>query len=170
MRRFFRQHFLTIELLLALGVGGALACWGEADQWRALDPVMRRNGSAFYTATAAIIGSLLGFTISAITLLLAFSESPALALLASSKKYPELWKVFLSSIRWLGIGTAYSLATIMLDGEGPLRHWLFYGSVTVLLVCGARVARAIWVLENVTALVIGQRNSASAVPPPAAST
>lgn len=161
MRRFARQHFLTIDLLLAIAIGGALAWWGESDRWSVLEPIMRRNGAAFYTAVAAVIGSLLGFTISAVTLLLAFSESPALAVLAESRRYPELWGIFLSSIRWLGVGTAYSLMAIMLDGEGPHRHWLFYGSVTVLLICAARVSRAIWVLEKVTALVISRRSPPS---------
>jgi hypothetical protein len=58
-----------------------------------------------YGTLASIFGSLLGFVITTVSIVIAFATHERLAIVRASEHYPTLWKVFMSSIRVLGIAT-----------------------------------------------------------------
>jgi hypothetical protein len=106
----WQSHFLDAELFVALLVGLGFIVW---QQWMGGETVicdlLRGNRSAIYGTLASIFGSLLGFVITAMSVILGFSMTERLAVVRNSKQYPVLWDVFLGTTRahgyWHGIIT-----------------------------------------------------------------
>ncbi len=56
------------------------------------DRLLAQNRAAVYGTLASIFGSLLGFVITAASIVLGFSGSESLAVVRGSKHYPTLWR------------------------------------------------------------------------------
>lgn len=154
MRDWWGAHFLGVELAAALLGTILFASWSE--YWggaAVIDNVLSGNRGALYGTLASIFGSLLGFAITAASIILGFSSSPRLRLIRDSAHYPTLWKVFSATIKVLGLGTIVSLAGLILDRDSAPTHWIAYLVVFVFLLGCVRIARTIWILENIIGLL-----------------
>lgn len=150
----WRTHFLNSELVVAVIGTIAFICWikvfGGAED---VAVILADNRTALYGTLGSIFGSLLGFTITATSIVLVFSTSPRLRIVRASRHYPTLWKVFRATIRALALTTILSLAGLVFDRDGAPCYWvLFFMTYAFLLSC-LRVARVIWVLENIVLLL-----------------
>jgi len=111
------------------------------------------NRSAVYGALASIFGSLLGFVITAVSIVIGFTASDRLAIVRESKHYPKLWTSFTHTIKVLGLATLTSLAALIADRDANPQCLMAYvnffaTSLAVMLIC-----RSVWALENVVAIV-----------------
>jgi hypothetical protein len=139
---------LVLILLLAMWCsffGGA----------RQVDELMHGARIGLYGTLGAIFGSLLGFVIATLTILLGFAESVRLKGLRSSDFYPVLWRTLLSATKWLAVATLAAVAALVVDRDGAQNLGAFYACVFSSLVAALRLARSIWILQNVVALVTG---------------
>jgi hypothetical protein len=59
----------------------------------------------------------------------------------------------MGTIRALGLATVVSLAALIVDRDSDPTHWVLYAVVYAVLLSCVRIARAIWVLENIIALI-----------------
>jgi hypothetical protein len=142
------------EFTVALAGAAAVAAWSEYGGGAAvIDGILRGNRGALYGTLASIFGSLLGFAITAASIVLGFSSSPRLRLIRDSAHYPTLWKVFSGTIKVLGIGTIASLVGLILDRDSAPVVWVTYLVVFVFLLVCLRIARTIWVLEKIIGLL-----------------
>lgn len=152
--QWWRSHFLAVELGVAVVVAAAFLGWAERLGGAvAIDVVLAGNRGAVYGTVASIFGSLLGFTITAASIVLGFSSSPRLRIIRESEHYSTLWKVFGATIRALGLATIVLLAGLIVDRESTPKHWVLYAAVFVFLLSCLRIARAVWVLENIIGLM-----------------
>ena len=157
MKRVFSwwaQNFLWAEFVLAVLVTIAFAIWTYRFGGQSIiADIIQGNRAAVYGALASIFGSLLGFAITAESIVLGLSGSGRLEAIRESTQYTTLWRVFISAIRALGLATALSLVGLVLDREiRPMWPCLMinvFGTILAFL----RLLRCIWVLENVVALV-----------------
>ena len=152
--RWWRSHFLTSELLVAVIGTFAFICWvkffgGAAD----VDQMLANNHTALYGTLASIFGSLLGFTITATSIVLAFSISPRLRIVRESEHYPTLWKVFRATIKALALATILSLAGLVFDRDDAPNHCVLFCVMYAFLLSCLRITRAIWVFENIVLLL-----------------
>lgn len=106
-----------------------------------------------YGTRASIFGSLLGFTITAASIVLGFSSSPRLRIIRESRHYTTLWKVFGATIRALGLATVLSLVALIFDRDDAPAHTVFYLALFGFFLSCLRIARAVWVLENIISLM-----------------
>lgn len=148
------QNFLWAEFVLAIVLTAGFAAWTYRFGGMAvIFEVIQGNRAAVYGALASIFGSLLGFAITAESIVLGLSGSDHLEPVRESRHYATLWRVFISAIRALGLATAFSLISLILDRESrPLMPCLIitvFGTGLAFL----RLLRCIWVLENVVTLV-----------------
>jgi len=154
LRGRWESRFLGAELVAALVVTLALAIWcsffGGAKH---VDEVLHGTRIGLYGTLGAIFGSLLGFVIATLTILLGFAESARLKVLRSSAHYPVLWRTLLSATKWLAVATLAAVAALVVDRDGAQNLGAFYACVFSSLVAALRLARSIWILENVVALV-----------------
>jgi hypothetical protein len=152
--RWWREHFLYAELGVAVFASIAFITW--VDLWRGDQLVfetLRGNRGAIYGALASIFGSLLGFAITAVSIVLGFSSSKRLAIVRESKHYSTLWKVFTAAIRTLGLATAVALVGLVIDRDNAPNRQILYLCVFASSLAALRLARCVWVLENIIGLI-----------------
>ncbi len=160
-----RVHFLWVEFGWSLLLATAIGVWSERWNGKAIiDATLDGNWSTVYAALATISGSLLGFVITAASIVLGFSVSEKLAIVRESKHYPTLWHVFIAAIRALAFSTIVCIVTLVLDRDKRMIHWVMYLAAFGCILAAARVARCVWVLENIIKLV-AQPSERTAQPP-----
>lgn len=156
----WRAHFLGAELCLALALGIAFTLWDLAlGGAHTSDALLHGNRAAVYGAFASLWGSLLGFTIAAVSIALGLAASERLAIVRESRHYATLWHVFSAAMRSLALATVVALAGLIADRDAAPVHALLCLAVTTTLLAGLRVARTIWVFERLIALVTARHKS-----------
>lgn len=152
---FRRRHFMWFDLLEAWALTSlALYFAHHLGFWDRLLAALCVHHSDFYGALASVIGSLLGFTITAAAVLLSFVSTPQLDVVRKSPRYSDLWATFLAAMRWLGVGTAFSLVALMVDLTGDARHVEPFVTALIIAGCTARFVRCLRVFEQVIWLVV----------------
>lgn len=150
----WRKHFLIAELCLAVFVTGLLLSWFRF--WDGSDKllaIVRGNRGQLYGTLASIFGSLLGFVITAMSIVLGFSSAERLKVLKTSQYYEQLWEVFTSAIRVLGITTVLWLACLFFDRETATRPVLLVMGIGISFLAVLRIIRCIWVLERIVEIL-----------------
>jgi hypothetical protein len=153
--RFWKRQFLLVEGALAflLTIGFAIWYWGFGGA-SATSALLSGNRAALYGTMASISGSLLGFVITSTSIVIGFSASDRLAVVRESQQYPMLWRTFSASIRALAGATGVGLLCLLLDRDSVPIPWLVVPLLFFVLLSLLRLARTIWALENIIALVI----------------
>ncbi|MDD2468056.1 MAG: hypothetical protein PHI97_29105 [Desulfobulbus sp.] len=166
--KWWRRKFLLIELCLAVVLTVLFVVWylllgGETT----LCSFLEGNRSSIYGTAASIFGSLLGFSITATSIVLGFSTSDRLKILRDSKQFKTLWMVFSSSIWALSLATTTSFLALIFDRDSHHVFFLlvaaFFGAILSLL----RLARTIWVLENIITIITMPSKQSEGNDPPA---
>jgi len=151
----WHKHFLSVELALSFLIAIAFAIWIKF--LGGLAPVVSALGSSrgdLYGAFAAIFGSLLGFVIAAVSIVLGSAESDKLQIVRDSEYYDHLWDTFKAAIRALALATIAALGGLVLDrGREPLLL-VMIANVFSISLAALRLWRVIWVLENIVSLII----------------
>lgn len=145
---FWNDHFIVLELALALVVAGAFLVWVQVwDGWAPVNAMLQGKRESVYGALAALLGSLLGFVIAAVAIVI--GEAARLQFLRDSGQLPNLLDVFRKSIQALGLGTCVAVLSLVLDGDAQPSRVLPGLVLFVTLLAGLRVGRAVWVLNAV---------------------
>ncbi len=119
---------------------------GTADQRRQRGPL---GSLAWYVKVA----------ITSMSVVLGLASAPQLAIVRNSKHYPDLWKVFTAATRALGIGTLIALAGLILDRDSSPVRFILETCVGAAILCVLRLARCLWVLEQIIFLLTRSRQS-----------
>lgn len=160
--KWWRANFLHAEFGVALLCGLIFVIWAQVCGGGALiQETLNGNRGAVYGALASIFGSLLGFAITAVSIVLGFSTTERLAVVRESRHYPTLWKVFTATIRTLGLATVVALLGLILDRDGSPMKWVLYFTVFTMILAALRLSRCVWILENVIELVTGHSKARS---------
>ena len=156
--RWWDREFFEIEREIPLAIAGAVLVLVYGFEMEAtITKWLGADRSGLYQAIAAVAGSLLGFSITAVAIVIGFAQSPQLAVVRRSNNYELLWQVFQSGIRWLGLTTALAIMALVVDRKDE-PHLLF--AVVVFysgMVAAGRVARTIWILERTIAILVANR-------------
>ena len=152
--RWWKVHFVGAELALAALVGVAFTVWvfalgGE----RPTNLLLAGNRAPIYGTLASIFGSLLGFTIAAVSIILGYASTDRMEIVRKSKPYATLWRVFVAAMRALAFVTVVALAGLIFDRDAapaPVILCLCVGTLTLAML---RLARCLWVFEQVIHLV-----------------
>ena len=148
------KYFLTLELLAAIALALSVLIWGEFSSGKlALDQMMAGNQTNIYENLAAVFGTLLGFVITATSIVLGYVDNENLEFIRKSAHYGDLWKVYKSAMRSLAFATAAGLSGILFDNIAEIKYYLIYLNVFTVSLATFRLGRSIWILENIITLV-----------------
>jgi hypothetical protein len=151
---FWKRRFLKVEFVFAILLTVIFTVWYyNFDGLTATSALLKDNRAVLFGTTASILGSLLGFVITATSIVLGFSTSDRLAVVRESAEYPMLWKTFSATIWALAFGTIAALTCLLFDRESAPVPWLTVLLVFAVLLSLLRIGRTIWVLEHIIALV-----------------
>ena len=102
---------------------------------------------AVYGTIAAVLGSLLGFVIAGMAIVI--GQARHLQFLKEANQLQNLFTVFRLAIYALGIGTSATIIALIIDGDSVSRLWIPGVVLWVTLLATARVWRAIWILKKI---------------------
>ena len=152
--RWWGRHFLIAEFALAILLTIGFGVWYCAlDGWTATSALLQGNRAVLFGTIASILGSLLGFVITATSIVLGFSASDRLAVVRESAQYPTIWKTFSATIRALAFATIVALVCLLFDRDNAPKTWLAIPLGFAMLLALLRISRSIWVLEQIIGLV-----------------
>ena len=163
MRPFLERNFTLIDLLIVLS---ASACIFVSGHWFDHDAVVLRtlngNRAPVYTAIAGLFGTIFGFALTAMSIVLAFAESPRLIILRRSRHWTTLWRVFTRGIRVFLTVALTAIAGLIFDKEGLPNPLAAYVVITVALLGAAQVYRVVWAFEKLVFIMTRSHPDASA--------
>lgn len=152
-RRWWEKDFLKRELILAVTTLVLFVFWVEIFGGReVVSTILKSTRSLLYPAIVSAFGSLFGFVITAMSIILSWSDKEKFAALRRKKGYSQLWPVFGSTVRWLGFATLAAVLAILFDQDGKEWPLIWYLVALCVTVAVFRLARCIWVLENLIIL------------------
>lgn len=139
-----------MDPLFGFVLTAAFAFWlYQSDGLGTVRDVLQGNRAPVYGTLASIFGSLLGFVIAAIAIVLGYADSGRLTFLRESRTLTDLWRVFSSNIWWLAAATLVSLLALMFDREtSPTGGPQIVVGFFVLLMATGTVGRSVWTLEK----------------------
>lgn len=149
-----KSHLLASDALLTVAIVAAaiVACHlsGKDDDLLGL---LKDNRAATYSSIASIAGSLLGFVITAVSIIAAFGGLPKFEILHRSPQYDAIFRVFFDSIYWLAATTVLSLVGLVVDSDKSPWLPLTIAAAFVFSITGARVWRCIWILQSLARIL-----------------
>ncbi len=152
--KWWKAYFLQVEFCIALLITIIFTVWAELFGGHAvIERLLTDNRSDIYSTLAAIFGSLLGFTITAVSIVLGYSTSDRLAVVRESTHYPLMWRVFTSAIKALALATISALIGLIVDRDSAPFYPVFYFNILASTLASFRLTRCVWVLENVIQIV-----------------
>ena len=152
--KFWQRHFLGVDALTAVGLIAALVIWYLAFEGADyVEELLRGNRTNIYRTLASIAGTLLGLSIASASFTLNAVSSPRLAVLRNSRHYPTLWRTLFQTTWFLGALTIAALVCMIWDRDCAPTTWLVIPLALFVCLSVFRLARVIWILEQVIGVV-----------------
>jgi len=124
-------------------------------------PVISKNATALSATIAGLSGTMLGFILAAITILLAVIPTRRFQVISKSSHIDDLWEVHFSGVLWCGVCCLSSTAYIALEGtRNKIESALPY---LILLSSSIALTRIFHCVRFLKLIVKVQRNTS---PPP----
>lgn len=158
VRNFWEANFLQMEFALATVLSLSFSLWSQVvNRGQAVNILLEGNRGIVYGALVALFGSLLGFSITAVSIVLGYANSDKLAIVRESPHYQALWDTFKSGIKVLAFATITSLIGLIFDRDIVPSNIILYINIFAVVLSVFRVARCIWILEYIILIVTKQR-------------
>jgi hypothetical protein len=110
------------------------------------------NKSGLYSLLASISGTLLGFIITGISVILAFSESQKLRRLKESTQYKTIFVVYFNTIKYLAFTTIVAILGFVVNNRS-VDFYLLYVLIWLLIISSLRIWRCLWILEELVTIM-----------------
>ena len=150
---FYKKNFLLIEALIPLVITVVLyLIFSHYLTSEQIDTLLSNIQVKTYPIISVGAITLLGFIITGISILITFTESPALKPLKTSKQYSTLFKIYFSAIKNLAILTFLSLIGMLVD-QNLISQIIFYLVILFVFISTLRIWRCLWVLEQFIEIV-----------------
>lgn len=140
-----------IDGVAALAIGLCFSCWVPD---ASVNDALADNRPAIYSTLASVFGALLGFMISAVSILLTITTIPLLQGLHRSAHYKDLWRAYHHGILALALGTVVSVVALIWDKDASPRWFLVDACALASALACARVARCVYLLSRVVDVVV----------------
>ena len=154
--RWWRLNFLSVEFGIATVAVASFLLWvlllgGET----VVNELLHGNRGVIYGTFASILGSLVGFVITTLALVISLSSTDRMNSLRRSQHYGTLLQVFTSATWVLGLGTILALTALVGDKEDSPVPVLQYAAISGVIFVVFRVLRVLWVLQVVVTFLSG---------------
>jgi hypothetical protein len=116
---------------------------------RSIDLFLCKDGTAIYGAFLPTLAALLGFAITAISIIAGLVTGRQFAALRASAQYDNFWLAFLWSIRALAFATAVAFVALFANSYAATRLWVLMVALLPIFVAAGSLARSGYTLEQV---------------------
>jgi hypothetical protein len=121
---------------------------------------------ALYISLTTTCAALLGFAITAVTILLALGGGRRVAWLYKTEEFKYVRTIFLGAVNALALGTLYFSTLIVVDTTAK-GHWYWEaGGCAIVVLLILRIARIIRLLSDLLEIAIADRTDGGAGNPP----
>jgi hypothetical protein len=158
-KRFRNRHFLWWDLLraaLTFAVVFAIARLTSSDD--DVVALLRMNRAPLYGGIAQVAGSLLGFIITAISIVYVLVDTPVFTRMREQGQLGSLLPAYFHAILALAALTVWGLVALLIDSDAQPRVAVSWVTLLLVLVVVARVWRCIHIL-GLMAAVVGSNGS-----------
>jgi hypothetical protein len=154
LKKYWEANFLTAEFVLSVLLTATFYIWSEyIDKGVFIGRFFTNNRESLYTALVALFGSLLGFSITAVSIILGYANSERLEIVRKSNHYMDLWNTFKSAIIILALSTVSTLIGLIFDKDTNPIDIILYVNIFASILSFFRIARCIWILNYIIAIV-----------------
>jgi hypothetical protein len=151
---FVERHWRAIEWIVAIAVSvAAVLLLGSGEPGTRLYSVLGDDRAALYGTISGVAGSLLGFVLAAATILVTVAGLPSMGRVTSSNQYGELWSMFLTTTKWLGLLTLWALGSLVVDKPTAPFAVMPYTLLFLSMTAAFQVGTCVWALERVTRVI-----------------
>lgn len=148
-----KRHLLAADAALAcivvLGLVG-LALWFYTPAEVA--EILNGSRATVYSTLASIAGSMLGFVLTAVSIIMVFTGLPRFKMLRESAQHHHVFQVFFCSIYALAVGTIVALIGLVFDTDAYPRPVVSVLALMAFAVNLMWVYRCIWILHQMAAI------------------
>jgi hypothetical protein len=157
---FYRKHFIAIELAISILAAAVLVLVIEQLLARNM-PIgtLTGNRQALYTALASAGGSLLGFILTSVSIVVVFGQLRIFDLIRSAGQYEELFRVYFHGIGALAAATLWALAGLVVDTDRSPQPLFTYLMIWLVLLSALRVWRCVWLLQYIVRIAGAARTA-----------
>ena len=121
----WRRHLLIVDTFAVIIAGLALLIWAYVfDGSTVIEATLENNRTPIYRTTASIAASLLGFSLTVISIVVGFSSYERLANIRKNEHYSTLWEIFFSTVTALAILLFVSFICLIFDRDKAPILWL----------------------------------------------
>jgi hypothetical protein len=139
--------------LIAIGGGVIFGAYLYKPVAQYVEGYFSPDSTAVLGALVGLQGSLLGFVLAALTIVLGYQDRPQLNVVRASGRLKDLFRIYFAGIRAHGLATVVALLAIVMNTQGPL-HAATVGLVALTsLLAIIRLARTLWVTKQVVEAV-----------------
>jgi len=153
IRDWWEARFLGLEFGVAVLLTAVFVAWYYTRAGTYQITAFLTNRGDVYGALAGVSGALLGFVITAVSIVLGYAEHERLKTLVLSHSNHTLWDVFRSTVKSLAAATIAALLALIFDRQGSPMPLLLFLVLFTSLLAALRVARSIWVFEYIIRIV-----------------
>lgn len=147
--------------VVSLAISGGIAWWVIfRDGFLMVEPWLVGSRASLYPTLVSLIGVLLGFVFTVLSVVVATISSPSLVRLRASDDYEFFWTGFTRGIRILAVCLAMSVAALVVDGGTAPSRTAFTLAVVAVIVATFQMIRCVGALEGV-AMKVGQPRTKS---------
>lgn len=139
--------------ILCTAAGIAMGIWGNTVTEPMLKPFLNNEPGAVYSAIAGVQGSLLGFVLAALTIVLGYSQTPSLSLLRRSGQLPNLFRIYMAGIRAHALSTVTALGSLIANYQGELATVMAWVVATTCTLAFARLVRTLWATRAIVSQI-----------------
>lgn len=147
-----KKHLLLADAMLAWTAIGTviLFLWLQGASLSEQFSVLDGNRASAYGAIASICGSLLGFILTAVSVIAAFVQMPRFSILKQSGQYRYLFTVYFNTIWCLAAGTVLSLTGLIFDKDASPVVVITILNLFTLALVSIRLWRCIRLMSKMT--------------------
>lgn len=154
MKKYWEAHFLLLEILVPGIMCALFVSWSAwLDKGVFISQIFAESRGVIYSTLAALFGSMLGFVITSVSIILGYANNEKLEIVRESRYYPTIWTVFKSTIKILAVATLLALLGLIADKDAQPLDFILYLNIYFVVISFFRIGRCIWVLENIIAIV-----------------
>ena len=143
----YEAHFLSAELVISFALAAlvVLALLLTTTPHR-IEDWTETYGADVYPVIAIVSGTLLGFVVAGISIIIAFTESKKFRLLKKSVQYETIFKTYLSAMKYLSATTV--LAATAIFARAGFAVLILSLLVFTIIASSLRLWRCLWVLRE----------------------
>lgn len=142
----------------AISVAGAVALvrWTKLDNL--IKEILNDNRGDLYPAIVGLEGTILGFVLAALTIVLGYSQAPRFETLRKSKHWQSIFRTYIRSVKWTGLALIAAITGLIFDRNNAPNPAISIVVASSGLAATFWLWRVLFVTEGVVKVVVNSKD------------